>query len=112
MSPEEENQYFRRLLSLHPTMPLNEQSHELHRGADKVMRGPPVFDRRPGAINHTDRPKPIYAPEKPADRWEYARTLDYSLGNLDVCGAEGWEAYAAAFNSDGKQVIWMKRRLG
>lgn len=106
MSPEEENQYFRRLLSLHPTLPLGEQRERVLTEADKVMQRPPR-SLLPGTINYHEGPLPYCGV-----RWEYQCIEDTAIAMQNDLGAQGWEAYAAAFNSNGKQVIWMKRRLG
>lgn len=108
MSPEEENQYFRRLLNLHPTMPLGEQRERVLTEADKVMQRP-LRSLLPGTIHYHEGPLPYCGV-----RWEYkVLTLPDLHANAVQCeamltplGLEGWECFHVG------GAAWMKRRLG
>lgn len=88
MSPEEENQYFRRLLGLAPDELVTDHTHQALREAKKTIA--------------RNRP----------DRWEWMAIITPPIEEQVRLSIDFWEPYAATFNSDGKQVIWMKRRLG
>jgi hypothetical protein len=48
---------------------------------------------------------------RPADLWEACYIVIGEQDNLTRMCNLAWEPYAAGYNADGKQVIWMKRRL-